>query len=233
MGIVPNCIHTDFLYTYLYTSLVTASESSNRSILINMQYTTGFVLAVAGLAAAQSSSTAAAGVTSVSSASTSSSTSESGCGKSIDLIIQTCLGSTQAQLAACDDNDWDCLCTQQTNVLTCYNNCPSDPNAFGAQQTQTSYCNAAKAYGSSSSSSSRTISATASVSSSLSEAIASQSTALAAVTSDGTASSTADSTSSGSASGSAATASETDSGATAFTPAGGLVAAIFGLAVLI
>ncbi|KAI7335472.1 hypothetical protein KC354_g17860 [Hortaea werneckii] len=155
------------------------------------------------------------------------------CGKSIDLIIQTCLGSTQAQLAACDDNDWDCLCTQQTNVLTCYNNCPSDPNAFGAQQTQTSYCNAAKAYGSSSSSSSRTVSATASVSSSLSEAIASQSTALAAVTSDGTASSTADSTSSGSASGSAATASETDSSATAFTPAGGLVAAIFGLAALI
>lgn len=88
-------------------------------------------------------------------------------------------------------------------------------------------------YGSSSSSSSRTVSATASVSSSLSEAIASQSTALAAVTSDGTASSTADSTSSGSASGSAATASETDSSATAFTPAGGLVAAIFGLAALI
>ncbi|OTA29517.1 hypothetical protein BTJ68_09341 [Hortaea werneckii EXF-2000] len=110
-----------------------------------MQYTTGLVLAVAGLAAAQSSSTAAAGVTSVSSASTSSSTSESGCGKSIDLIIQTCLGSTQAQLAACDATDWDCLCTQQTNVLTCYNNCPSDPNAFGAQQTKTSYCNAAKA----------------------------------------------------------------------------------------
>merc|ERR1711939_88527 len=231
MGIVPNCIHTDFLYTYLYTSLVTASESSNRSILINMQYTTGFVLAVAGLAAAQSSSTAAAGVTSVTSASTSSSTSESGCGESIDLIIQTCLGSTQAQLAACDATDWDCLCTQQTNVLTCYNNCPSDPNAFGAQQTKTSYCNAAKAYGSSSSS--RTVSATASVSSSLSEAIASQSTALAAVTSDSTASSTADSTSSGSASGSAATASETDSGATAFAPAGGLIAAIFGLAALV
>ncbi|RMY80211.1 hypothetical protein D0864_08767 [Hortaea werneckii] len=192
-----------------------------------MQYTTGLVLAVAGLAAAQSSSTAAAGVTSVTSASTSSSTSESGCGN----IIQTCLGSTQAQLAACDATDWDCLCTQQTNVLTCYNNCPSDPNAFGAQQTKTSYCNAAKAYGSSSSS--RTVSATASVSSSLSEAIASQSTALAAVTSDSTASSTADSTSSGSASGSAATASETDSGATAFAPAGGLIAAIFGLAALV
>merc|ERR1712072_351836 len=228
---VPNCIHTDFLYTYLYTSLVTASESSNRSILINMQYTTGLVLAVVGLAAAQSSSTAAAGVTSVTSASTSSSTSESGCGESIDLIIQTCLGSTQAQLAACDATDWDCLCTQQTNVLTCYNNCPSDPNAFGAQQTKPSYCNAAKAYGSSSSS--LTVSATASVSSSLSEAIASQSTALAAVTSDSTASSTADSPSPGSASGSAATASETDSGATAFAPAGGLIAAIFGLAALV
>merc|ERR1711939_1139181 len=157
-------IQLRFLYTSCAISYL-GSRVSRLSILIKMQYTTGLVLAVVGLAAAQSSSTAAAGVTSVTSASTSSSTSESGCGESIDLIIQTCLGSTQAQLAACDATDWDCLCTQQTNVLTCYNNCPSDPNAFGAQQTKTSYCNA----------------------------------------------------------------SETDSGATAFAPAGGLIAAIFGL----
>lgn len=110
-----------------------------------MQYTTGFVLAIAGLAAAQSSSTGAAGVTTTSSGASSGSTAASGCGDQVDLIIQTCLGSTQAQLNACGDNDWDCLCTQSTNVLTCYNNCPSDPNAFGAQQTQTSYCNAAEA----------------------------------------------------------------------------------------
>ena len=61
-------------------------------------------------------------------------------------IINNCLGTENAQLAACQANDWDCLCTQTTNVLTCYNNCPTDPNAFGVQQQQTSYCNAAKAY---------------------------------------------------------------------------------------
>lgn len=60
-------------------------------------------------------------------------------------IIQTCLGTENAQLQSCAANDWDCMCTQQTNVMTCYNNCPSDPNAVGASQTQTSYCNAAKA----------------------------------------------------------------------------------------
>jgi len=60
-------------------------------------------------------------------------------------IIQTCLGTENAQLNACAPTDWSCLCTQSTNVLTCYNNCPSDPNAFGSQQQQTSYCNAAKA----------------------------------------------------------------------------------------
>lgn len=48
-------------------------------------------------------------------------------------------------LSACAANDWDCLCTQSTNVLICYNNCPNDPNAFGASQTKTSYCNAAAA----------------------------------------------------------------------------------------
>ena len=44
-------------------------------------------------------------------------------------------------------DDWDCMCTQSNNVLTCYNNCPGDPNAFGAQQTKISYCNAANVYG--------------------------------------------------------------------------------------
>ncbi|EME84207.1 uncharacterized protein MYCFIDRAFT_195328 [Pseudocercospora fijiensis CIRAD86] len=96
-----------------------------------------FVLAVAGFAAAQST-------TSVPSSS-SSSVATSGCGTQIDTIISACLGSTTPQLKACASQDWDCMCTQSQNVLTCYNNCPSDPNKFGAEQTSVSYCNAAKA----------------------------------------------------------------------------------------
>jgi hypothetical protein len=91
--------------------------------------TTILLAAAAGLVAAQ----------------TTSSGPISGCGTQIDIIIQTCLGTEKAQLANCSPNDWDCLCEQSKNVLTCYNNCPSDPNRFGAEQTSVSYCNAAKA----------------------------------------------------------------------------------------
>jgi hypothetical protein len=69
----------------------------------------------------------------------------SGCGSQIDIIIQTCVATEKAQLDNCKPNDWDCLCEQSNNVLTCYNNCPSDPNRFGVEQTKVSYCNAAKA----------------------------------------------------------------------------------------
>ncbi|KAH9817416.1 GPI anchored serine-threonine rich protein [Teratosphaeria destructans] len=103
------------------------------------------LLALPFLTAAQSSSSTstAAVSTTISSA---VSTGTSGCGSQIDITIQTCLTQLNAQLAACATTDWDCLCTQSTNVLTCYNNCPSDPNAFGSKQQNTAYCNAAKAY---------------------------------------------------------------------------------------
>jgi hypothetical protein len=88
-----------------------------------------FLAAAAGLVAAQTTSSAPV----------------SGCGSQVDIIIQTCLATEKAQLANCSPNDWDCLCEQSNNVLTCYNNCPSSPDRFGAEQTKVSYCNAAKA----------------------------------------------------------------------------------------
>ncbi|KAH8693288.1 hypothetical protein BGW36DRAFT_419310 [Talaromyces proteolyticus] len=69
-------------------------------------------------------------------------------------ILDACLTSTTPQLKACEPNDWPCLCEQSNNVLTCYNNCPGDSGQFGAEQTKTSYCNAAKAYSNTSSTSS-------------------------------------------------------------------------------
>lgn len=79
-------------------------------------------------------------------------------------ILDACLTTEKPQLADCPPNDWKCLCTQSTNVNTCYNNCPGHPDQFGAQQTMTSYCNAAKAYDTSSTSSSMATSASASAS---------------------------------------------------------------------
>ncbi|KIM96277.1 hypothetical protein OIDMADRAFT_32948 [Oidiodendron maius Zn] len=62
-------------------------------------------------------------------------------------VLDACLSLEKPQLAACATDDWDCMCTQANNVLTCYNDCPSDSGAFGAQQVKISYCNAASAYG--------------------------------------------------------------------------------------
>ncbi|EMF08340.1 uncharacterized protein SEPMUDRAFT_53918 [Sphaerulina musiva SO2202] len=96
-----------------------------------MHASAAFFVALAGFATAQS---------------TSSVLPVSGCGESIDLIIQSCLGTTQAQYNACTPNDWSCLCEQANNVLTCYNNCPSAPQRFGFEQTKVAQCNAASAY---------------------------------------------------------------------------------------
>ncbi|KXT06923.1 hypothetical protein AC578_7156 [Pseudocercospora eumusae] len=179
-----------------------------------------FVVATTGFAAAQSSTSAAS--------STASTGVTSGCGTQIDTIISACLGSTQPQLKACDSQDWDCLCTQSQNVLTCYNNCPGDPNKFGAEQTSVSYCNAAKAYGSSASASmSKTATATASMSASASGTM---STAEATASSTATGTST-QSSATKSASGAAASATHSGSASSRVVPAG--LAAIFGLAALL
>jgi hypothetical protein len=65
--------------------------------------------------------------------------------ESSNSIIKSCLASTTPQVNDCAANDWTCMCNNQKAVVTCYNNCPSDPNAFGAKQQLTSWCNAAKA----------------------------------------------------------------------------------------
>lgn len=99
-----------------------------------MHAATLFLAAFAGLAVAQTATSAAAVPT-----------TSTGCGEIIDITIAQCLTTENNQLAACADQDWVCKCEQSKNVLTCYNNCPSDPRAFGAQQTSLSYCNAAAA----------------------------------------------------------------------------------------
>lgn len=119
-----------------------------------MHASTALILAVAGLAAAQTTASSSSG--------SSSSTSTSGCGSSIDLIIESCLGTTKSQFDACDSQDWDCLCEQANNVLTCYNNCPSAPDRFGYEQTKVANCNAASAYGTKSSTSTGTATGSAS-----------------------------------------------------------------------
>ncbi|EEH41571.1 hypothetical protein PAAG_03134 [Paracoccidioides lutzii Pb01] len=61
-------------------------------------------------------------------------------------ILEACLQSTQALLKTCVPNDWQCLCTQHTNVLTCYNNCPNDLGRHGAESSKIANCNAASQF---------------------------------------------------------------------------------------
>ncbi|KAI9376812.1 hypothetical protein BJX61DRAFT_538508 [Aspergillus egyptiacus] len=72
--------------------------------------------------------------------------SASGC--AAQNILDACIDSIQIQVDACGPNEWECLCEQTNNLLTCYNNCPEDSGRFGVEQQKTSYCNAAGAFSS-------------------------------------------------------------------------------------
>jgi hypothetical protein len=62
-------------------------------------------------------------------------------------VLDACIATEQAQINGCANNDYSCLCQQYGNLLTCYNNCPNDPNVYSVQQQKTQQCSAAQAYG--------------------------------------------------------------------------------------
>jgi hypothetical protein len=62
--------------------------------------------------------------------------------------LDVCIASIQGQINSCATNDYSCLCTQYVNLITCYNNCPNDPNVGTAQQQRELNCNNASVYGS-------------------------------------------------------------------------------------
>ncbi|KAB8227756.1 GPI anchored serine-threonine rich protein [Aspergillus alliaceus] len=65
-------------------------------------------------------------------------------------IVDDCLQRMGDQLKTCGPNEWKCLCEQQGNVVTCYNNCPGSAAAGPEKQKEETYCNAAKTLPSSS-----------------------------------------------------------------------------------
>jgi len=177
-----------------------------------MRFSAAILLGAAGLAAAQSSTAAAP-------AAPSTSGTPSGCGSATDLIIQSCLGTTTPLVTACKANDWGCMCKAQQQVVTCYNNCPSDPDAFGAQQQLTSWCNAAKAFPASSSTAAGPTGKTTAAPNTMSSTTKGHATPATGFANP-------------SGSGSASASSSPTGAASGLTPAGGLVAAFFGLALL-
>ncbi|OAT06091.1 hypothetical protein BDBG_02374 [Blastomyces gilchristii SLH14081] len=69
-------------------------------------------------------------------------------------ILEACVESTTAILKSCPVQDWDCLCTHYSNVLTCYNNCPKDQGRHAVESSKVANCNAAKQFSTTRSSSS-------------------------------------------------------------------------------
>ncbi|KAH6617275.1 hypothetical protein F5144DRAFT_586043 [Chaetomium tenue] len=57
-----------------------------------------------------------------------------------DYIVEACLTSETAKLNSCGGKDYDCLCAQWKNILTCYNNCPNDPQQFHAAGQRDIFC---------------------------------------------------------------------------------------------
>jgi hypothetical protein len=60
-------------------------------------------------------------------------------------IVDACVSSYKGRIDACNanGNDFICLCDVYTDVLVCYNNCPNSLEKPPAENTVTSYCNAA------------------------------------------------------------------------------------------
>jgi len=65
-----------------------------------------------------------------------------------DYIVKACLSSEKAKLTSCVSTDYDCQCQQWKNIITCYNNCPDDPDQFTAGGQRDIFCGYASQFAS-------------------------------------------------------------------------------------
>jgi len=92
------------------------------------------ILTLAGFVAAQTTTSPPAIPTSGSSGSQSDCDAQN--------ILDTCVAQFSPQLDACKASDWECMCQQATNLLSCYDNCPDATDFGGADSKKASYCDA-------------------------------------------------------------------------------------------
>ncbi|KAL2115536.1 hypothetical protein VTJ04DRAFT_9791 [Mycothermus thermophilus] len=57
-----------------------------------------------------------------------------------DYIVEACLSSEKAKLAACKHDDYVCKCENWKNIVTCYNNCPNDERKHTDQGQVDIFC---------------------------------------------------------------------------------------------
>ncbi|KAB5539381.1 hypothetical protein GE09DRAFT_316980 [Coniochaeta sp. 2T2.1] len=134
-----------------------------------------------------------------------------------DYIVESCLGTIGGQLAACDSKDYGCQCTQYTEYVKCFNNCPNDQRVHTYEGQRQIFCSYASQFPSSTSS---LFSApTAEATTTTTDAAAAGKTDEASPTDSA----------SGTATGGAAPASKTNSAADLVLNAGGVLAAVAGV----
>ena len=117
-------------------------------------------------------------------------------------------------------NDYDCLCNQYGNLLTCYANCPGDVGVTTVQQQRDQNCIAASGYPS-------TSSTLASAAATTSQATLTNTATTTSKTAIQTGFATGSGTDSSSPSASASTSADSGNGAVGVQVAGGLVAVAF------
>ncbi|KAK0733300.1 hypothetical protein B0T26DRAFT_745360 [Lasiosphaeria miniovina] len=57
-----------------------------------------------------------------------------------DYIVSRCLETENDKLDACVTGDWNCMCSQWQNIVTCYNNCPNDQRVSTAKGQEQIFC---------------------------------------------------------------------------------------------
>ncbi|AEO64528.1 uncharacterized protein THITE_2110760 [Thermothielavioides terrestris NRRL 8126] len=65
-----------------------------------------------------------------------------------DYIVEACLTSEKAKLAACQNTDYVCQCNEYQNMITCFNNCPNDPREKDVAGQRDIFCGYASQFAS-------------------------------------------------------------------------------------
>ncbi|RDL37901.1 uncharacterized protein BP5553_05334 [Venustampulla echinocandica] len=63
-------------------------------------------------------------------------------------VLDQCITTNMGYVNSCATSDYSCLCQKWGDVLTCYLQCPNDPNFSGAQSSKATYCQNASVYAS-------------------------------------------------------------------------------------
>ncbi|KAK3402140.1 hypothetical protein B0T20DRAFT_132148 [Sordaria brevicollis] len=57
-----------------------------------------------------------------------------------DYIVETCLGTQRSRFELCDREDYGCRCTEAASIIACFDNCPNDVRKSTAVGERDTWC---------------------------------------------------------------------------------------------